>query len=237
MNTSFRSVILGLLLTAAVLLPMSGARAQEDSGRDYIFGTRLVIISPNNLSGPNYAWWGDKLPMPYTHAVGWIVQIVNEARAERGNNEVVNYREYPVSINGEIQKGDSWEYYIDFMKMSPEDVQVVLDQFPMEGAMADLRTEIRPVSMGNYYGNSQEGGSVSLALPGGDMQFSPQVSYDENWNRVSQRLTDYFGREVKFDMSMNRYKAANGYNSFDVSVTIYMDDSWEMGAGYPTEYD
>ena len=237
MNTSFRSVILGLLLAAAVLLPVSGARAQEDSSRDYIFGTRLVIFSPNNLSGPNYAWWGDKLPMEYNYAVGTIVKTVNEARSARGDERMIQYRDYPVSIGGDVQNGDKWEYWIDFMKMSPADVQVVMEAFPLTGEFSDLPTELRPVSSGYFWKNSQDGSAVSIDLPGGTLEVSPSMAFEDAWQAVNGNLKDYFGMDVKFDLYLSHSRTAGGYNSFDVSVTVYMDDSWQNNGGYPVEYD
>ena len=227
-----------VLLVTAVLFGLAGsALAQDDADPKYIFGTRYVLISPSNMSGPNYAWWGDKLPMEYTHAVGTIVKTVNEARKARGNNEVIDYKTYPVNVGGEMQKGENWEYYIDFQKMSPQDVAVVLAAFPMEGALADLKTEMRPVGTGYFYQSSQEGGPVTVSLPGGDMTFESSTDFEAAWDAVDAQLTEYFGSSVKFDMGLNRYKGAAGYNSFDVNITIYMDDSWQNGGMAEPYYD
>ena len=232
---------IAVLLAALLLgLVISGrALAQDEAAdRSFIFGTRLVLTSSTQLSQPpNYNWWGDKLPMEYNYAVGTIVKTVNEARSARGDERMIQYRDYPVSIGGDVQNGDKWEYWIDFMKMSPADVQVVMEAFPLTGEFSDLPTELRPVSSGYFWKNSQDGSAVSIDLPGGTLEVSPSMAFEDAWQAVNGNLKDYFGMDVKFDLYLSHSRTAGGYNSFDVSVTVYMDDSWQNNGGYPVEYD
>lgn len=210
--------------------------AQEQDERMYIFGTRLVLISPNQLVGPpSYGWWGDKLPMEYTHATGTIIKTVNEARAERGEQRRVDYKSYPIVIGGEMQRNGMWEYSIDFQQMYPADIEVVMAKFPLEGVLSDLQTEIRPVSTGYYYGSSQDGSAVNIALPGAELTFSSEQSFEQSKAAVAEALNNYFGRNLAFDLGISRYYSASGYDNFDVTITVYMDDSYKDG-GYPIQY-
>ncbi len=231
----FIIAMLGLAISAMLV---QTSMAQEPDQRNFIFGTRLVLTSPTQITSPNYGWWGDRLPMPYTHAIGWIVQVVNEARADSGNDLLVDYKSYPVVIGSEFQTDNGWEYSIDFLQMLPEDLDVILGSFPLEGAFSDLPMEIRPVSTGYYYGSAQDGQPVSLQIPGGPLSIAADAGYDATWARINDLLSTFIGAEVKFDLGMNQYRSASGYNNFDVNLTVYVDDSWQ-NQSYPlySEYD
>ena len=219
-----------LMLLIAAVLPRP-AHAAEDS--DYAFGTKLVIISTQQISMPNYGWWAEKLPMEYSYAVGTIIKTVNEARSARGNPQVIDYKTYPIQIGGELQTDKGWEYNIDFQHMLPEDIDVILAAYPLVGELSDLQTELRPVSTGYFYVSSQDASPVTLDLPGGSLTVEAADGFNATWDRVNAALEQYFGREVKFDLSMNRYRGAAGYNNFDLNVTIYMDDSFTNSGDNP----
>ena len=227
-NGMFSAVQLAAILAIALILPRPGL---ADDGNDYAFGTKLVIISPQQISMPNYGWWADKLPMEYSYAIGTIIKTVNEARLARGNSMVIDYKTYPIQVGSELQTDKGWEYSIDFQHMTPTDLDVILAAFPLEGELSDLATEIRPVSTGYFYVSSQDGSPVTLDLPGGSMTVEASDGFNATWDRVSSALQGYFGREVKFDLSMNRYRGAAGYNNFDLNVTIYMDESYVYNGG------
>lgn len=229
--------VAGLLLAAALfsaaLLPQ--VALAEDDASQFIFGTRLVIISPTQISMPNYGWWADKLPMEYSYAMGTIVNTVNAERTARGEKTMVDYKSYPITIGGELQTDLGWEYSIDFQHMLPVDVDVVMGTYPLSGELSDLKTELRPVSTGYFWANTQDGSPVSLELPGTSMTIEAADGYNATWDRVNSSLKAYFGREVKFDMGMNRFRSAAGYDSFDVNLTIYMDDSY-LNSGGQSQY-
>jgi hypothetical protein len=221
-----------LLATAATSRP-----ALADEADMFVFGTRLVLTSPRQLADPNSGWWAEILPMEYNYAPGTLIKAVNTARAARGMQEMVAYKDYPIQLGGETPVGNGFEYNIDFMHMSPEDVNVILAQFPLTGVLSDLKTEMRPVGIGYYYANSTEpGGSIKLSLPGQALQISADDSFVSVQKMVADALAARFAGRAKFDLSLSRYTAALGTSSFDVNVTVYLDGA-ENNAGYPAPYE
>jgi hypothetical protein len=226
-NRFIAGLLLAALLFSAALLPQTAEA--EDEASEFIFGTRLVIISPAQITSPNYGWWADKLPMEYSYAIGTIIKTVNAEREARGETRMVDYKSYPITIGGETQTDLGWEYSVDFQRMLPVDLDVVMAAYPLTGELADLKTELRPVSNGYFWASTQDGSPVTLELPGSSMTIEAADGYSAIWDRISSTLKAYFGREVKFDLGMNRFRSAAGYDSFDVNLTIYMDDTYMNG--------
>lgn len=218
---------LGITLFAlAVMLAgftAAPAAADEEQDNTYVFGTTLVLHSPRQLADPAKAWWGDLLPTAYRYSIGSIVDAVNAARMARGETVMVDVSTYPINIGGEFSSNGGWEYRIDFQKMYPADVEVVLTQFPMTGIFADLKRELRPVRIGYFWGNDPEGEQVTIALPGMDFVVNPEEGFSLIKERLAELLSAQFGGRARFDLGLNRYSAAMGHESLDVNITIYLD--------------
>lgn len=228
----FTTLLALLAMTAVMARP-----ADADEADMYVFGTKFVLTSPRQLVDPNTGWWADLLPTEYSYSIGTIVSAVNEARKARGVSEMIDVKTYPVSVGGEMPAGKDYEYNIDFMRMTPEDVQVVLEKFPLTGKLSDLPHELRPIGVGYFYANTtQPGGSLALDLAGQKLAISPDASFTSVQQMVADALAARFAGRAKFDLSLNRYTAATGTNSFDVNVTVYLDGA-ENNPGYAAPYD
>jgi hypothetical protein len=227
--------ILALLCILSLMAGMiQPAVADSEADPAYVFGTTLVLHSTRQLADPNKTWWGDLLPMEYRFSIGSIVDAVNKARALRGQTVMVDVTTYPINVGGEFSVDGGWEYTIDFQKMFPQDVEVVLEKFPLTGVFADLKRDVRPVRVGYFWANNQLGEEVKLELPGFDLVVSPDEGFGVVRERIAELLTAQFAGRAKFDLSMNRYSAASGYQSFDVSITVYLDGA-ESDMMYGTE--
>jgi hypothetical protein len=217
-----RCAVCGLMaafiLTCALALPASA----EDN---YIFGTSLVFTSPASIT-PKNGYWGDLLPKKYNFSQGSIVDAINAARAARGNKTEVDIALYPIVIGSETQKGNTWEYNIDFLQMLPEDVEVALKKFPMTGKLAELKHSYRPVSIGYFSGTSADGGeSVLVNVLGQSLNFNKDNSFSQIYDAVARALVPRLGADVKFDLSVNHYRTVTtgGTGSFDIYVTVYLN--------------
>ena len=226
-----------LLLGAVAVLNMAGAaRAQEDP-REFLLGTQLILKSTSQLTDPNTGWWAELLPMEFNYAQGTIIKVVNAARQARGETDLIDYRSYPIAIGGEMQVGASYEYNIDFNRMRPADVEVILQNFPLEGPLSDLQTELRPVKMGWFNANSQTG-SATLTIFGESETFTRDDSFNTAQAKAASLLQRAFGRPVDFDMSFSNYYSLNGYNSTDISLTIYLEGfDAGMPPGHPRPFE
>jgi hypothetical protein len=223
-----------VLLLAAVLFTAGPASAEEADM--YVFGTKLVLTSPRQLMDPNSGWWADLLPTEYSYSIGSIVAAVNAAREARGVTEKIDVKTYPISIGGETPVSGGYEYNIDFARMTPADVDVVLAQFPLTGKLSDLPRDIRPIGIGYFYANTTEpNGTLALALAGSNVSIDAGHSFNTVHDMIAQVLQQRFGDRAKFDLSLNRYSSAMGTSSFDVNVTVYLDGAEQSPQYMPME--
>jgi hypothetical protein len=214
------AALCALTLTCAVA---GAARAADNDA--YIFGTSLVLTSPKSLTTGN-TYWSELLPKAYNYSIGSIVDAVNEARAARGIKAEVDVAAYPVVIGSEVQANGAYEYNIDFLQMTPDDVAVALKKFPLGGKLAGLPHTTRPVSIGYFNGDSTDGGAtVALTILGQPLQFTSADSFDAIHAAVAKVLAGRFGEGVKFDLSINRFETVvpESQGSFGVYVTVYLN--------------
>jgi hypothetical protein len=225
-------VAIAAALTIASQLAAVPAHAAEADM--YVFGTSLVLTSPRQLTDPNTGWWAELLPMEYSYASGSIVKAVNAARAARGVKEMIDYKLYPVSIGGETAVDGGYEYNIDFQRMTPDDVAAVQAQFPLQGVLGDLKTELRPLRIGYFNTDNMQSGGTTLTLDmlGQKLVFSDSDSFASARDKVANAVAAYFGDRAKIDFSYSRTTgAAAGMESASIYVTIYLDGAESMYPG------
>jgi hypothetical protein len=220
------------LLAVALSAPVSA----QDDPRDYLLGTQLIIKSPIQLTDPNMGWWAELLPMEYNYAQGTIIKVVNEARVARGVTEMIDYKSYPIGIGGEMPADRGYEYNIDFNKLTPADVEVVLANFPFSGVLSDLQQELRPIKTGWFNANGPEG-TATLTIFGESETFTRDDSFNTARQKADALLTRVFGHSVPFDMSFNNYFSLGGYSSLDISLTVYLEGYDQGMPGFPRPYE
>jgi hypothetical protein len=212
-----------IAIAVASLFALPGLAAAQN---DYVFGTSLVLISPRQLTDPNSGWWADALPMEYNSAQGTIVKAINAARQARGVTEMIDWKTYPIQLGGENVVNGQYEYNIDFQRMTPEDIEVALAQFPFEGALSDLQHEIRPLRMGYFNADSMQPGvtTLNLDLLGTRLTFTTSEGFAAARDKVAAVLADKFSGRAKFDMSWNCFTSAQATgDSFNIYITVYLD--------------
>lgn len=216
--------ILALLATAfaALALVHSTALAADKEEGNYMLGSQLVITSASQLVEPARGWWADLLPLDYNFGQLNLVNAVNASRKARGVTTMIDVKNYPIAVGGEMQVEGGWDYTIDFNRMSPEDVDAVLAAFPMSGKLADTRMRVRPLNYGYVYAHSDNGNPAELVWEGQTISVAWGESFDSVYGKVSSMLKS-LAPDASFDLSLNQYLPANGVKSMDVSVSVYLN--------------
>lgn len=223
-----------LLAALLALSVCANAAPPERKDGNYIFGTSLIIHTSKQVGDNNMNYWSNSLPLEYMYSAYEIVKKVNAAREARGVSDRVDVTRYPIGVGMESPVDDGFDYNIDFAGMSPEDVEVVLAAFPLTGAFSDSRLSLKPVNQGYYYGNSTDGETAVMSIPGGSLSFSIQQSGAEMEQLAADQVKAVFGETASYDFSWSVYKPVNGPRNLSVNLTVYLDPS--QVPVYPADY-
>jgi hypothetical protein len=219
-----RIAVFACLCLAALSLSARAADIERKDG-NFIFGTSLILHTSKQVGDNNMNYWSNLLPLEYMYSTYEIVKVVNAARAQRGISEQVDVKRYPIQVGMENVLADGYEYNIDFAGMSPEDVAVVVEAFPFTGPFSDARLRVQPVNTGYYYGNSLDGESLTMDLPGGSLSFNLSQSGSQIEALVAEKVKAIFGEGASYDFSWSVYKPVNGMRNLNANLTVYLDAS------------
>jgi hypothetical protein len=220
------TAVLALAGPARAELPLNGMSDAQFTAE--YFGTTLVFTSPTQLD--NYdlgTYWSDKLPQELLSNHQYLIGVVNAARMSAGQ-PLLNPAEYLISIGWETPNGSAFEYHIDFMDMTPSDVDRIIGALGGEGKMLPgTALSVRPLTMRSFYASSTEGSTVTLPFGGQTMNIDVSGSLATARNSIAQALKQRYGKDVAFSLYLTQSDSLDGVESYDVSV--YCDMNYTPG--------
>jgi len=224
-----------LIFIAAIIALGSVAAATPDpvqSGSIYFsddqyiteyFGTKVVIISSEQLADPNVGWWTDRLPDELQYGSSFAVGVVNAHRLETGDAELLNLNDMVMLSGWEEVVEAGYMYTLDFIGIRPSEVELLFNALGgLDKFLPGVELSYEPLLTRNFFAMAEKIGSpLEFTIGSRTVEIDTNLSITEIREKLGSVLEEEFGSfEIPFlYLNYSIYEEGESVDlSFDVEL-------------------